>query len=166
MRDEIATSLTREAQAAADLMAELRSDDAELTHDMIEGETGLFEAISAVLDEIDACEIIATGCKAKSEEIGRRKSRAEGRAARLRAMIEQAMVAADIPTARLPTATVSIRAVAPKPVIEDESLIPSEFWRPQPPVLDRKALNEAAKARAIPGVGKTNGGASLQIRRG
>lgn len=163
--DPIAAVLSREAKVAADLMAELRSDDAELTHDMVEGETSLFEAISAAIDEIDQCEIIAAGCKAKAEEIGKRKSRAEERAARVRSLIEQAMVIAEIPTARLPTATVTVKATGPKPKVSDESLIPSEFWEPQPPKLNRIRLNEAAKRGPVPGIEMSNGSVSLQIRR-
>lgn len=164
-KDAIQRDLSREGLAAADLMAELRTDDAELAHDMIEGETDLLEAIAAALDEIDQCEIIAEGCKAKAEQIDRRRIRAEARAERIRTMIEQAMTLADLTTARLPSATLTVKAVPPKPIISDESLIPAEFWEPQAPKLNRKALNAAAKERAIPGVEKTNGSVSLQIRR-
>lgn len=164
-RDRIASSLNREGTAAAELMAALRTDDAELAHDMIEGETGLLEAIAAALDEIDQCEIIAEGCKAKAEEISKRRHRAEARAERVRAMIEQAMIVSELPTARLPTATLSVKTLAPRPLVTDESLIPAEFWKPQPPTLDKKALNAAASTREIPGVEMTNGAVSLQIRR-
>lgn len=166
MVDPIAGALSREADAAADLMAALRTDDAELSHDMIEGETGLIEAISAAIDEIDQCEIITEGCRAKAEEIRRRGERAEMRATRIRALIEQAMTLADLPTARLPVATVTLKSLPPRPVVADESLVPSEFWKPVPPRLDRAALNQAAKAGPIPGVEMTNGSVSLQIRRG
>lgn len=164
-RDRTAETLSRESTAVAALLAELRTDDAELAHDMAEGETSLFEAIAAALDEIDQCEIIAEGCKAKSEQIARRRRRAEARADRVRAMIEQAMVAAELPTVRLPTATLTVKALPPKPVIADESLIPSAFWIPQPPKLDRTGLAQAAKSGPIPGVEMSNGSVSLQIRR-
>lgn len=164
-RDPTAEALSHESAAAAELMAELRTDDAELAHDMIEGETGLLDAIAAALDEIDQCEIIAEGCKAKAEQIANRKRRAEARAARVRAMIERAMVTAELATVRLPTATLTVKTLRPKPVVTDESLIPSKFWIPQPPKLDHAALNDAAKHVTVPGVGMTNGTVSLQIRR-
>lgn len=165
MRDEIAESLSLEARAAADLLRELATDDAELAHDMVEGETGLIEAISAAIAEIDQCEIIATGCKAKAEEIGKRRSRAEGRAERVRAMIERALLVAEIPTVTLPTATISVKRLPPRLIVDDESAIPAEFWIAQPPKLDKSALNAAAKDREIPGTATTNGSVSLQIRR-
>jgi hypothetical protein len=164
-RDAISDAIVREVREAADLLAELRSDDAELNHDMIEGETGFFEVLGAALDEIDQCEIIAEGCKVKAEEIGKRRSRAEARAARIRAMIEQAMVSIDLSTARLPTATLTVKSTGPKPIVADESLIPAEYWEPQPPKLNRRALNEAAKRGPVPGVDMSNGSVSLQIRR-
>lgn len=164
-RDETLSVLSREAIAAADLMAALRTDDAELAHDMIEGETGLLEAIAAAIDEIDQCEIIAAGCKTKADEITRRRHRAEARAERVRALIEQSMSVAGLSQAKLPLATITLKSLPPKPVITDESLIPSEFWEPQPPKLDRRALTDAAKHQTIPGVEMTNGSISLQIRR-
>ena len=157
--------LRRETDAARDLLEQLRTDDAELAHDMVEGETSLFEAIGAALDEIDQCEIIAAGCKVKAEQIAARKHRAEARADRLRSLIEQAMVRTDLGTARLPTATLTVKATGPKAIISDESLIPSDFWEPQPPKLNRRALNEAAKRGPVPGVDMSNGSVSLQIRR-
>ena len=165
MRDLTARDLNRESEAAADLMAELRTDDAELALDMIEGETDLIEAIAAAMDEIDQCEIIASGCKAKAEQIEARRHRAEARAERVRALIEQAMLRAGLGTVKLPVATLSVKAVPPKPIISDESLIPSEFWVAQPPKLDKRKLNEAAKSGPIPGVDMSNGSVSLQVRR-
>jgi hypothetical protein len=164
-RDPIEYAVLREVRAASDLIAELNSDDAELNHDMVEGETEFFEILATALDEIDQCEIIAEGCKAKAEEIGKRRTRAEARAARIRALIEQAMVSIELSTARLPTATLTVKASGPKPIVSDESLIPSEFWEPQPPKLNRTALNKAVKLGPVPGVDMSNGSVSLQIRR-
>ena len=163
--DPVQADLGRESVAAASLIADLRTDDAELAHDMVEGETDLLEALAAALDEIDECEVIAAGCKVKAEQITARGRRSEERAKRVRAMIERAMVTAGLPAVRLPTATLTVREIGPRPVIGDESLIPSEFWEPQPPKLDRKALNAAAKDRVIPGVEMSNGSVSLQVRR-
>lgn len=165
MTDHIADDLSREARAAADLLRDLATDDAELSHDMVEGETDLLEAIAAAIAEIDQCEIIAAGCKAKAEEVEKRRHRAQGRAERVRAMIERALLVAEIPTVTLPTATITVKRLPPKLIVDDESAIPSEFWIAQPPRLDKAALNAAAKERQIPGTGTTNGSVSLQIRR-
>ena len=158
--------LSREAEAARDLVALIgASDDEALAHDMIEGETDLHGAIASALDMLDQTEALAEGIKALMARYADRKAATERRAERIRGGIQQAMAMAGLRTVQLPAATVSLKAVAPKPIIEDESLIPAEFWTPQAPKLDRAALTKAAKAAAIPGVAMSNGGESLQIRR-
>lgn len=165
-RDNTARDLHREASAARDLIAALRGEDADVIHDMTEGETGLMEAIDAALAEIDECDLTVEGCKAKEAEMASRRGRAEKRRETIRGLIEQAMLVAGLPNAKRPTATVSVSAVAPKPIVTDEALIPAEYWRQPDPVLDKSKLAAAAKdGAAIPGVEMSNGGTKLQIRR-
>lgn len=165
-KDQTARNLERESAAAKDLLAELSSDDAELNHDMTEGETGLFEAIEAALAEIDDCDVTIEGCKAKEKQMADRRKRAEGRQERLRTLIEQAMLVADMPTVKLPCATFSVSHRPPAPFVADEALIPAKFWKQPDPVLDKKAINAASKdGEEIPGVSMTNGSTSLTIRR-
>lgn len=164
--DKTANELHRQSEAARDLIDAIRSDDAELNHDMIEGETSFLEAITAAIDEIDECEIIAEGCKAKENQIADRRRRTEARKERLRTLIEQAMLIADMQTVRLPIATLSVSKLPPKPVIVDEASVPAEYWKQPEPVLDKSAVNAAIKDGAeIPGVSMTNGSTSLKIRR-
>lgn len=168
-KDFTAEQLVRQGQAAQGLVAGLKADghdDADLFHDMTEGATDLFEAIERALDEMDECDIIMAGIKEKVDELTTRKNRAERRKENLRGLIEQAVAIAELPSVKLPTATISLKAVPPKTLIEDEAKIPARFWNQPDPVLDKKALNEAVKnGETIDGVGKTNGGQSLQIRR-
>lgn len=166
MSDPVADRLRREAEAAKALIASLGDDDADLVHDMAEGSTSIMEAIDAALSEIDDCEVIVAGCKAQSEVLLGRASKFAARKDRIRALIEQAMMIADLPTAKRPTATVTVKRTPPKPVISDESLIPAKFFKTPAPVLDKTAINAAAKdGEVIPGVTFDNGGISLQIRR-
>lgn len=166
MSDPIANKLHREAEAAKGLIAELHSDDETLRQDMTEGETSLMEAIDAALAELDDCEAIVVGCKAQSEVLMSRARKFDARRERVRTLIEQAMLIADLPSAKRPTATVTVKRTPPKPMITDESLIPARFFKAPPPVLDKTAISAAAKdGETIPGVGLDNGGVSLQIRR-
>ena len=168
MSDPIADKLRREADTAKGLIAALRQDydDADLVHDATEGETSLMEAIDAALAEIDDCEAIVAGCKVQSEVLMGRAAKFDARKARVRALIEQAMLIADLPTAKRPTATVTVKRTPPKPIIADESLIPAKFFKTPPPVLDKTAINAAVKdGETIPGVTFDNGGISLQVRR-
>lgn len=166
MKDDRAFELQREAEAARNLLAQINADgDEDLAHDMIEGETSLLEAIDRAIDEIDECDVTIAGCKEKEAQLAERRKRAEARQERLRGLIEQAMLICDLRTAKRPTATLTVRDVPPKPIIADEALIPARFWKQPEPVLDKKALNEAAKTEEIPGVTLSNGGTSLTIRR-
>jgi len=168
MSDPIAERLRREADAAKGLIASIKADydDADLVHDVAEGETSIMEAIDAALSEIDGCEAIVAGCKVQSDVLLDRARKYDARKDRIRALIEQAMLIADLPTAKRPTATVTVKRTPPKPVISDESLIPARFFKTPAPVLDKTSINAAVKdGEAIPGVTMDNGGISLQIRR-
>lgn len=166
-------NLQREKSAARDLLLNLRhegaADDTELVADAIEGETNLLEAIAEALNEIDECDVIEAGCKAKVAEYDGRASAAGKRRDRIRAAIEQAMVATEQPALRLPAATLSITRRAPGLIVTNEADIPARFYvQPPapPPKLDKKALLAALTANeAIPGAGLDNGTVSLTVRR-
>lgn len=166
MADPIANKLRREADAAKSLIASLADYGEDVVHDMAEGETSIMEAIDAALVEMDECAVIVAGCKAQMAVYDERRAKFDQRQTRIRTLIEQAMLIADLPTAKRPAATVTVKKVPPKPVIADESLIPSRFFNQPAPVLDRVAVTKAAReGEAIPGVQMDNGGISLQIRR-
>ena len=166
MGDPVANKLRREADAAKVLIASLGDYDDEVIHDMAEGETSIMEAIDAALAEIDECAVIVAGCKAQMAVYDERRAKFDQRQVRIRSLIEQAMLIAELPTAKRAAATVSVKNVPPKPVIADESLIPARFFKQPAPVLDRATLNSAIKdGEQIPGVQMDNGGISLQIRR-
>jgi hypothetical protein len=188
--------LQRETEAARAVLARLReelgADDPILASDMVEGETNLFEAIDAVLSEIDECEVFVHGLKEKEGQFGSRRRATEERIKRLRAMIEQAMAIADQRKIRRPSATLSLRQLAPDVIVVSEPDIPAAYFIPQPPPppkLDKAALREAlllreekiewaaslsdplerkealASIEEIPGAVLSNGGFSLQVRR-
>jgi hypothetical protein len=166
MTDIIADRLRRETEAAKALIASLHDHDEETIHDMAEGETSIMEAIDAALAEMDECQAIVAGCKAQIEVYDARSRKFSERERRIRALIEQAMTIADLPTAKRPTATVSVKKTPPKAFVADESAIPSRFYKTPAPVLDKAAINAAVKdGETIPGVQMDNGGISLQIRR-
>jgi hypothetical protein len=166
-------SIARSAEYAKRILADLRSsgdaDDAELVADTIEGETGLHEAIAAALDVIDEEEAIQIGLKAKEGEFASRRLASEKRVDRIRAVIEQAMLATEQSAFRMTTATVTLTKRAPGLIITSEADIPVEFWVEQErpaPKLDRKALLRALNdKKAVPGAGLDNGSFSLSVRR-
>lgn len=166
MGDPVQSKMWREANAARGLMEHLADYDEDTRHDMAEAETSFFEAIDAALMEIDACTEIVAGCNAQIETYTARRDKFKVRAERLRGLIEQAMVIAEVPSIRRPTATLTVRETKPSPIVADEAAIPAKFWKAQPPKLDKTAINQAVKdGETVPGVNMTNGGTSLQIRR-
>lgn len=166
-------AIARNTEYAKRLLADLRAsgnaDDAELVADTIEGETGLHEAIEAALAEIDECDVIVAGLKVKEAEFAARRAAAEKRIERIRAMIEQAMLATEQTSFRLTTGTVTLTKRAAGLLVTNEADIPGEFWVEQErpaPKLDKKALLRALNdKRTIPGAGLDNGSFSLSVRR-
>jgi hypothetical protein len=160
--------LAKEIAAAQALRASLAlmTDDADAIRDTIEGETSLHELIGTVMAAITEDEIQAAGLTAMLEKFVARKVATEERIARRRAAIEQAMTIGEIKTLALPDATLSLKNVPPGLEITDEAQIPSEFWKPVDPKLDKAAIKAALKdGRAIPGATLGNGSISLQVRR-
>lgn len=155
----------REAEAARDLLRNIAPEgDEVLAHDMIEGETNLLEAIEQAIGDLRECDVISAGCKSEIDRLESRKGRAERRAETIRAAIEQALITVGLDTVKTPTKTLSITRRPGKPVIVDEAAIPAEFWTPQPPKLDRKALGKALAEQDVPGAHLSNGSVSLTIR--
>jgi hypothetical protein len=170
---EVEFTVRRQAEAAKKLLSTLKetgdAEDAELVADTIEGETGLVEAIDAALAEIDECEILITGLKAKEETFAERRRREETKVERIKALIEQAMMTTEQMSLKLPGATLTLTQRAPGLIVSNEADIPTKFWIEQErpaPKLDRKALTAALRAKeAIPGAGLDNGSLSLSMRR-
>lgn len=160
--------LHREIRAAAALKDALKAtigEDDETLRDMIEGETQLHEMIERVVLSIDEDGMLVTGLKSRIVELIERQKRIEDRISSKRAMIEQAMVIGEVQKLERPCFTLSLRSTPAKSNIEDESAIPSKFWTPQAPKLDRSAVLAALKdGEIVPGVTLSNGGIAVQIR--
>jgi hypothetical protein len=172
-RDDAERSVIVQAEAAKALLSQLRDmgagDDQELIADSIEGQTGFLEALEKAVSEIDECEVLIAGLKAKEEAFETRRKLIEGRAERIRAVIEQAMLSTEQLSLRLTTATLTLSRRKPGLVIVNDADIPARFWvepeRPAPK-LDKKALAEALAANQdIPGAQLDNGSFSLTVRR-
>ena len=107
---------------------------------------------------------LADGAKALSETYAARKKAFENRADSMKDIIAVIMNTAGETKYQGAAATVSIRAVSPKPIISDESLIPEDYWRVKKEI-NKTSINEAVKSGAtIPGVTLDNGGVTISIR--
>ena len=165
---DLQRTLKDEAEAARVLLANLRDiigDDEEAAASTVEGETNLIEAIAAVVEQIAADEAHAEAVAAVAKRYSERKARLEHRAERARAAISVAMDMAGLKKIELPQAVLTVKATPPKAIITDEAAIPSKFWKPADPKLDKKSVLDALKAGdKIDGAELSNGGTTLQIR--
>lgn len=133
--------------------------------DTLEGATDLNECLLMLADEINERQAMLVGLKAYIDDLQSRKSRVEKTSETLRNIILHAMDRAGIKSIPGERVTLSTRATSPKLEVVDEAQIPSEFWKPQAPALDKKAVLDALKdGQDISGAQLGNGGISLTIR--
>ncbi|HMF69699.1 MAG TPA: siphovirus Gp157 family protein [Phyllobacterium sp.] len=165
-------ALRRETEVAKNLLQALEragdADDEEIVETAIEGETGLLEAIQAVIDDIDLTEAMVIGLEDKIESFDERKVRLKARIERQRAAIEQAMILTEREKLMLPSATLYLRRNKPGIVVDDPADIPSDFYYmpPTEPKLDKKKLKAALEdGKQIEGAHLDNGSVSLTVKR-
>ena len=157
---------TERARALVASIHDVLAGDDEVRRTTIEGETNLGEAINAAVGRIGQIEALAAGIKTQSDDLSARKARLERQADTLRAAILIAMETAGLPSHEGPLATVSLRPIARKLEICDEAAIPTRFWKPQAPVLDKNKLRIAINAgEVVPGARLDNGGLTVNISK-
>lgn len=162
------------AADAQSLLANFRvvlADDEQAIHDAVEGETDLLQTFDAAIARLAEIESLADGIGDLQRKLKDRKSRLEAQADTIRAAMQHAMEVASIRKHEAPAGTASLRNVAPTLRIIEESEIPSRFFEPQPPKLDKKALLDALKTASvektsIPGAELSNGGVTVSIKLG
>lgn len=166
---DVSQSARKEIEAARVLreqIASLANGDPDFIRDTLEGEVDFEAIVRSLLASIGEDEAMVAGLKAYIEDLSGRKDRIANRIGLKRALIAAAIEIADRPKMELDVGTVSLTKVQPKAHITEEADVPTEFWKPQPPKLDVKALTAALKeGREIPGATLTNGGVTVTIRR-
>lgn len=152
--------------AVKEMLAGEDLDDQTLL-DTLEGATDLLECLAAIDEAIVEDEARLIGLKTVLDKLRDRSVRFASGIERKRHTILRAMERAGLTTVKTPTATLTVRRVAPGLVVRDDSEIPGQYWTPQSPKLDRKALAHALKnGVSVSGCGLDNGDISLTIRRG
>ena len=103
--------------------------------------------------------------KARIGDMQARSGRIEERARKKRELVTSVMERADLKKLMEPDFTVSLRPTRPPLAVVDEEAVPEEFWRPQPPKLDRQGLISAlAAGRDIPGAILGNPPMTISVR--
>lgn len=126
---------------------DMTPDDLEALRDTFDGQTTLDAEIRRAVLAIEEDEILIAGMKARETELKNRRLRIEKRIEATRGLIEQAMTVAEWPKHEMDIGTVTIGKAAPRLEIDDESQIPSQFWKPADPALDKAGLKKVLSER-------------------
>ncbi len=147
------------------LVAEFPDADEETVLDTLEGMTDLHEMIAAVVrSRLEDLTFLAA-LRARMADMQERAARIDQRAEKKKDIVTSVMERAALKKLTEPDFTLSLRSISPPLVIVDEGQVPDDFWRPQPPKLDRQGLISALKAgREVPGAVLGNGGMTISVR--
>lgn len=133
--------------------------------DTLEGLTTLHEKVTALIRSQQDDRPMIDGLKARIGEMQERLKRFETRVDIKKDLIRVVMERAGIKKIEEPDFTASIRPKAPCVMIINESNVPEDYWRPQPPKLDKQLLlRDLKKSMPVPGAVLDNGGSSLSVR--
>lgn len=158
--------LTRiQVEAVATALRDELADDERAYLDTLEGETDLYEWARRLLARIEEDEGNKAALSEQISDRQARKQRADSRIDANRRALMALLDCARLDKLTLPEATISVRDVPPKAIVNDEAAIPDELCRfKQTP--DMSAIKAEVEAgRAVSGVTLDNGGRSLTVRR-
>jgi hypothetical protein len=127
--------------------------------------TDLHEILAAVIRAALADEALAAGLKGRIAEMEERLGRLQDRAAKRRQIAKDVMVDLDLKKLAAPDFTASIRPGMPALMVIDEAAVPSIYWEPRDPRLNRQGLVADLKQGAeITGVALSNPEPVLSVR--
>ena len=139
--------------------------DDQTIRDTLEGETNLHEMIAAVIRSALVDEALSAGLRKRLDDMKERLTRLEERGAKKRQLALEAMAEAGLSKLQQSDFTASTRPGSPSLLVTAEGEVPSPYWVPQPPKLDRQALlGELKRGADIPGVQLNNPKSVLVVR--
>jgi hypothetical protein len=139
--------------------------DDETLADTVEGLSDLPEILTAILRAALADEALATGLKTRVAEMEGRLTRLQERAKKRRQIVKDTMVDLDLKKLTAPDFTAAIRAGMPSLLVFDEAAVPSIYWEPREPRLDRQGLiTDLKQGTEIKGVTLSNPEPVLSVR--
>jgi hypothetical protein len=161
----IAQELARHECLRGQVQRQFPDVDEETLNDTLAGMTDLPEMIAAILRSALQDLALAKGLRGRVVEMQERLARLEDGAQKKRQLITSVMERAEIRKLLEPDFTVTLRRTPPALRVLHEEEIPADFWRPQPPKLDRQAVTTALRGgRLVPGAMLDNGGTTIAIR--
>jgi hypothetical protein len=147
------------------LQAEDPQIDEQTLADTVEGLTDLHEILIAIIRAALTDEALAVGLKGRIAEMEQRLGHLQDRANKRRQIAKNVMVELDLKKLRAPDFTASIRPGTPALMVIDEAAVPSIYWEPRDPRLNRQVLVADLKQGAeITGVALSNPEPVLSVR--
>jgi Siphovirus Gp157 len=114
--------------------------DEQTLADTVEGLTDLHEILAAIVRAALADEAMATGLKCRISDMQGRLDRLQDRAAKRRQIAKDVMVELDLKKLNAPDFTATIREGTPSLMVINEDAVPSIYWQPSEPRLNRQEL--------------------------
>src|SRR5262245_15927470 len=147
----------------------LRTEDPQIDDqtlaDTVEGLTDLHEILTAIVRAALTDLALATGLESRIGEMQARRDRLQDRATKRRQIAKDVMVELDLKKLSAPDFTASIRPGMPALMVIDETAVPSIYWEPREPRLDRQGLaNDLKQGAEIAGVALSNPEPVLSVR--
>jgi len=148
------------------IRAEDPTIDEQTLADTVEGLTDVHEIVAAIVRAALADEALAAGLKGRIAEMQDRLDRLQDCAAKRRQIAKDVMVELDVKKITAPDFTVSVRPGMPSLLVLDEAAVPSIYWEPREPRLNRQGLvDDLKKGAEISGVSLSNPEPVLSVRR-
>jgi hypothetical protein len=123
------------------------------------------EILAAIIRAALADEALATGLKNRIAEMQDRLARLQDCAAKRRQIAKDVMIELDIKKITAPDFTASVRPGMPALLVLDEAVVPSIYWQPVPPRLNRQGLlTELKDGAEIKGVALSDPEPVLSVR--
>jgi Siphovirus Gp157 len=147
------------------ILAEDPQIDEKTLADTVEGLTDLHEILTAIIRAALADEALATGLEGRIGEMQARRDRLQDSATKRRQIAKDVMVELDLKKLSAPDFTASIRPGTPALMVINEAAVPSIYWEPREPHLDRQELaNDLKQGAEIAGVALSNPEPVLSVR--
>jgi hypothetical protein len=165
MRTELGGPLAEHERLRVQLRSMFEEIDDETLRDTLEGISTLPEALATFVRSYLEDLAFAAALGTRIGDMQTRLARIEARADKKRASITSVMERSDIKKLEQPDFTASLRSVPPGLLVANESLVPTDYWKPQPAKLDKRGLLATLNSgQLVPGAALGNGSVTLSVR--
>lgn len=165
LSSQLLTSCRTHQAVRTALLRDFPGLDDETLADTLEGLTDLHDMLCALLQSTLDDQTLLQGLTARLADMKARHARLSTRIDKKRALVLACMRDASIARLTQPDYSAFVGKARPSLVILSESEIPSPFWKPQAPVLDRHALVMALKrGEGVAGAALSTAGLQLSVR--